>query len=41
LPLLQEDLARESRNDYRLGQMLEAVFAANLNRVFRALALKA
>jgi transposase len=41
LPLLQEGLARESLNDYRLGQILDAVFAANLNRVFSVLALKA
>jgi transposase len=39
--LLQEGLARESLNDYRLGQILEALFAANLNRVFGVLALKA
>jgi hypothetical protein len=41
LPLLQEGLKRESLNDYRLGLILEALFAANLNRVFGALALKA
>lgn len=41
LPLLQEDLQRESLNDYRFGQILEALFAANLNQVFSALALKA
>jgi transposase len=41
LPLLQEGLQRESLNDYRLGQILEALFAANLNRVFGAVALKA
>jgi transposase len=41
LPLLQGGLARESLNDYRLGQILEALFAANLNRVFGALARKA
>jgi transposase len=41
LPLLQEGLQRESLNDYRLGQMLEALFAANLTRVFGAVARKA
>jgi transposase len=41
LPLLQAGLARESLNDYRLGQILDALFAANLNRVFSALALNA
>jgi transposase len=41
LPLLQPGLERVSLNDYRLGQILEALFAANLNRVFSALALNA
>jgi hypothetical protein len=41
LPLLQEGLQRESRNDYRLGQMLEALFAATRNRVCGAVALQA
>jgi transposase len=41
LPLLQAGLRRESLNDYRLGQILDALFAANLNQVFSALALKA
>jgi transposase len=41
VPLLQEGLRSESLHDDRLGQMLEALFAANLHRVFRALALKA
>jgi hypothetical protein len=41
LPLLQAGLRRESLNDYRPGQILDALFAANLNRVFSALALKA
>jgi transposase len=40
-PLLQEGLQRESGHDDRLGLMLATVFAANLNRVFGALALKA
>src|SRR5262245_59234837 len=41
LPLLQAGLRRESLNDYRLGQILDVVFAANLNQVFGAVALKA
>jgi transposase len=41
LPLLQDGLGRASLNDYRLGQMLEALFAAHLNRVFGAIALNA
>jgi transposase len=41
LPLLQPGLARASLHDYRLGQILEALFAANLNRVFGAIALNA
>jgi Domain of unknown function (DUF4277) len=41
LPLPQEGLQRLSLNDYRLGQILEALFAANLNQVFGAVALKA
>jgi len=41
LPLLQAGLQRGSLNDYRLGQILDALFAANLNGVFGALALKA
>jgi transposase len=41
LPLLQEGLPRLSLNDYRLGQILDALFAANLNQVFGAVALKA
>jgi transposase len=39
--LLQEGLERESLNDYRLGQILDALFAAHLNRVFSVLSLKA
>jgi transposase len=39
--LLQQGLTRASLNDYRLGQILEALFAANLNKVFSAVALKA
>jgi len=41
LPLLQAGLVREWLNDYRLGQILDALFAANLNRVFSAAALNA
>ena len=41
LPLLQEHLERESLNDYRLGHILDALFEANLNRVFGALSLQA
>jgi transposase len=41
VPLLQEGLTRLSLNDYRLGQILDALFAANLNRVFGPLALNA
>jgi transposase len=41
LSLLQADLTRAALNDYRLGQILDALFAANLNRVFGAVALKA
>jgi transposase len=41
LPLLQEGLERASVHDYRLGQVLDALFAANLNGVFGAVALKA
>jgi hypothetical protein len=39
--LLQPGLTRASLNDYRLGHILDALFAANLNKVFSALALKA
>jgi transposase len=39
--LLQEGLTRASLHDYRLGHILDALFAANLNRVFGAIALKA
>src|SRR5712692_9788604 len=41
LPLLQAGLGRTALNDYRLGQILDALFAANLNRVFGAVALRA
>ncbi len=41
LPLLQSGLKRESLHDYRLGPILDALFAANLNRVFGAIALNA
>jgi transposase len=39
--LLQPGLTRASLNDYRLGHILDALFTANLNRVFGAIALKA
>jgi transposase len=41
LPLLQDGLGRVSLNDYRLGQILDALFGAHLNRVFGAIALNA
>jgi Domain of unknown function (DUF4277) len=41
LPLLQAGLGRASLHDYRLGQILDALFAANLNSVFGAVALQA
>src|SRR5215510_3395481 len=41
VPLLQPGLTRAVLNDYRLGQILDALFAAKLNRVFGAIALKA
>jgi transposase len=41
MELLQPGLARASRNDCRLGHILDALFAANLNRVFGAIALQA
>jgi transposase len=41
LPLLQPGLARTALNDYRLGHILDALFAANLNQVFSVVALKA
>jgi hypothetical protein len=39
--LLQPGLTRAGLNDYRLGHILDAWFAANLNTVFSAVALKA
>src|SRR5262245_51836443 len=41
LDLLQPGLTRASLHDYRLGHILDALFAANLNQVFSAMALKA
>src|SRR5262252_9029297 len=41
LPLLQDGLRRTSLNDDRLGQILEALCAAQLHRVFGAIALTA
>jgi transposase len=39
--LLQPGLTQASLHDYRLGHILDALFAANLNKVFGAIALKA
>src|ERR671926_1200879 len=39
--LLQPGLTRAALNDYRLGHILEALFAANLNQVYSAVALTA
>jgi transposase len=39
--LLQPGLTRAALNDYRLGHILEALFAANLNQVFSVVALQA
>ncbi len=41
LPLLQPGLERASIHDTRLGQMLDALFAANLHQVFGTIALQA
>ena len=41
IPLLQPGLTRASLHDYRLGQILDTLFAAHLNRVCGALALNA
>jgi transposase len=41
MALVQPGLTRTSLHDYRLGHILDTLFAANLNRVFSALALKA
>jgi transposase len=41
LDLLQLELTRASLHDYRLGHVLDALFAANLNKVFGAIVLKA
>jgi transposase len=41
LPLVQPNLAVTSIHDTRLGQILDVLFAANLNQVFAAIALKA
>ena len=41
LPLLQPGLEVTSVHDARLGQILDVLFAANLNKVFSAVALKA
>ena len=39
IPLLQPGLTRASLHDYRLGHILDALFAANLNTVFSAVAV--
>jgi Domain of unknown function (DUF4277) len=39
--LQQQGLTQASLNDYRLGPILDALFDANLNRIFSAVALKA
>src|ERR1044071_1396949 len=41
VPLLQPGLTRAALNDHRLGHILDALFAANLNKVFSAVALQA
>jgi transposase len=41
LPILQPGLTRTSLHDYRLGQILDVLFAVNLNRGFGAIALNA
>ena len=41
VPLLQPGLTRTALNDYRLGHILDALLAANLNQVLSAVALKA
>jgi uncharacterized protein DUF4277 len=41
LSLLQHGFTRASRNDERVGQMLDALFAAHLHGVFGAIALTA
>src|SRR5213592_537329 len=41
LNLLQPGLTHTSLHDYRFGHILDALFAANLNKVFSAIALKA
>jgi hypothetical protein len=41
VPLPQPGLTRAGLNDYRLGHILDALCAANLNQVFSVVALKA
>jgi transposase len=41
VPLLQPGLTQAALHDYRLGHILDALFAANLNKIFSAIALKA
>src|SRR5438094_9153423 len=41
LPLLQQGLTRAALHDYRLGHIVDALFAAILNNVFGSIALQA
>jgi transposase len=41
IPLLQPGLTRPALNDYRLGHILDALFAAHLNQVLSVIALNA
>lgn len=41
VPLLQDGLEAAALNDYHLGHILDALFAAHLHRLFGAVALKA
>src|SRR5499427_8133042 len=41
MPLQQPGLTRTALNDYHLGHILDALFAADLNQVFSVVALKA
>ena len=41
ISLLQPGLTRTALNDYRLGQILDTLFAAHLNQVFGVVALRA
>src|SRR5919206_2467431 len=41
VPLLQPGLTQAALHDYRLGHILDALFAANLNKLYSAIVLKA